>query len=192
MRSFSALLALFLLSNCATSTPKGSAKQALSRPSAERINWPERYRPAKSSFFVHNEIVIKAPAKVVWDILLEAETWPEWYVGAERVKLLNSKSARLTAESVFTWKTMGMNFESHVKEFLTPSRLAWESQKTVIQGYHAWLLIPTEGGCKVITDESFRGPLGLMQGTFIPNKLHRLHQIFLEELKKKAEATNKL
>jgi hypothetical protein len=40
----------------------------------------------------------------------------------------------------------------------------------------------------LITDESFRGPLGLLQGTFIPNKLHRLHQIFLEELKKKAEA----
>jgi hypothetical protein len=40
---------------------------------------------------------------------------------------------------------------------------------------------------KLITDESFRGPLGLLQGTFIPNKLHGLHQIFLEELKKKAE-----
>ncbi|NJM36592.1 MAG: hypothetical protein HC845_01250 [Akkermansiaceae bacterium] len=81
-----------------------------------------------------------------------------------------------------------MNWKSQVKEFIPNQRLATESRKTVIQGYHAWLIIPKSGGCKVITDESFRGPLGRLQGTFIPNKLHRLHQTFLEELKKKAEA----
>jgi len=191
LKSLLALFAICLLSNCATSTPKGSAKEALTRPSAERIRWPERYSPDKSSFFVHNEIQIKAPAKVAWDILLQAETWPKWYEGAENVKLINSASTRLSPDAVFTWKTMGMNFESHVKEFSPAARLAWGRRKRVIQGHHAWLFNPTKDGCKVITEESFRGPLGLMQGTFIPNKLYRLHQIFLEELKSKAEANTK-
>ncbi len=182
------LIAACLLASCSTSTPKGSAKQALSRPSAERIRWPERYSPEKSTFFVHNEIQIKAPPKVVWDILLQAESWPQWYTGAKNVKLKNSQSRRLQADSIFSWTTMGMSFQSHVQEFSAPSRLAWESKKRLIQGYHAWLLVPTARGCKVITDESFRGPLGILQGTFIPNKLHRLHQIFLDELKRKAEA----
>ena len=33
--------------------------------------------------------------------------------------------------------------------------------------------------------------LGLLQKTFIPTKLHRLHQTFLEELKMKAEGRTK-
>jgi len=188
MKMLHAFLLACFCSSCATSTPKGSAQQALTRPDWERIHWPERYRPDRSTFFVHNEIEIKAPASLVWDILLQAETWPQWYEGAEKVTLKDPQANRLTATSVFTWKTMGMNFESHVKEFSPHARLAWESRKKVIQGYHAWLFIPARNGCRVITDESFRGPLGILQGTFIPHKLHRLHQIFLEELKKKAEA----
>ncbi|NJM36593.1 MAG: hypothetical protein HC845_01255 [Akkermansiaceae bacterium] len=79
-----------LLASCATSTPKGSAQQSLARPIEERIRWPERYQPDKSTFFVHNEIEIKAPADVVWRILIDAESWPQWYEGAENVKLTHS------------------------------------------------------------------------------------------------------
>lgn len=187
MKKLLTLLGLDLLSSCSTSTPEGSARRALARPMSERIHWPEKYQPDKSECFVHNEIGINAPAQRGWDIPGQAEAWPQWYVGAENVKSASSKSGRLAADANFTWKTMGINWNSLVKELSPPWRLATESRKQVIQGYHAWLLMPTSAGCRVITDESFRGPLGLLQGTFIPNKLHRLHQIFLEELKKKAE-----
>jgi hypothetical protein len=83
---------------------------------------------------------------------------------------------------------MGLNFDSEVREWEPPTRFAWESRKRVIQGYHAWLIVPTEAGSRVITEESFNGFLAYMQRAFIPNKLHRLHQTFLEELKIKAEA----
>lgn len=101
-----AVCSSLLLTGCVTSTPKGSARLALKWPPAEQIHWPAEYDPAKSAFFVHNQIDISAPPEVVWDI---------------------------------------------------------------------------------ITDESFRGPLAVMQGTFLPNKLHGLHQEFLETLKIKAE-----
>ena len=191
MHSLLAIFAICLLAACSTSTPKGAAQHALTRPAEERIRWPARYHPDNSTFFVHNEVEIQASAKAVWDILIDIEAWPKWYEGAENVKLTNPAVAGLKADSAFTWKTMGMNWESRVREFLPPLRLATESRKAVIQGYHAWLIIPTPLGCKVITDESFRGPLGRLQGTFIPGELHGLHQIFLEELKKLAEAKTK-
>ena len=151
-------------------------------------NWPEEYQPENAAFFVHNEITIKAPAEVVWDILIQVEAWPDWYEGAENLAIQAPAKGRLASDAVFTWKTMGLNFESRVAEFKPPRRLAWESRKRVIRGFHAWLIVPTDDGCRVITDESFQGFLAYLQGTFIPNKLHRLHDVFLVELKKLAEA----
>jgi uncharacterized protein YndB with AHSA1/START domain len=181
-------LALLLLgagfTGCATSGPAPTPSAA----AGERINWPADYEPANATFFVHNEIEIKAPPAVVWDILIEAETWPEWYEGAQNLKVKEPAGGRLAAGAVFTWRTMGLNLESRVREFEPPHRLAWESRRRVIRGYHAWLIIPTAEGCWVVTDESFHGFLASMQKIFIPKKLLRLHDIFLVELKKKAEA----
>jgi uncharacterized protein YndB with AHSA1/START domain len=176
-----------LLTGCVTSTPRGSAERAALRPAAEQIRWPAAYTPGRTAFFVHNQIDIQAPPKVVWDIITDVQAWPEWYVGATNLTV-RSPDQRVGPGITVSWRTMGLNFDSVVKEFEPPHRFAWESRKAVIQGYHAWLIIPTETGSRVITDESFTGFLAYMQRTFIPNKLHRLHQTFLEELKLKAEA----
>lgn len=152
-----------------------------------RINWPDQYEPHKAKFFVHNEIEIEAPPEIVWNILIQAETWPNWYEGAKKVKVLDSPDGVLREDSVFTWKTMGLNFKSTITEFTPYERLSWESIKSSIQGYHAWLIIPTEKGCVLITDESQLGWLTFFQRVFVPNKLHRLHDVWLAEIKKKAE-----
>jgi uncharacterized membrane protein len=85
-----------------------------------QINWPDKYEPQKAKFFVHNEIFIEASAKEIWDILIQAETWPNWYEGAFNVKVLNSNDGKLDSNSVFTWKTMGLNFKSTITEFEPP------------------------------------------------------------------------
>ena len=59
------------------------------------------------------------------------------------------------------------------------------------RGYHAWLIVPTRTGCRVMTDESFHGFSAVMQRVFIPDKLHNLHEAFLIGLKQKAEAQRK-
>ncbi|MDJ0709005.1 MAG: SRPBCC domain-containing protein [Woeseiaceae bacterium] len=154
------------------------------------IHWPDEYAPESAGFFVHNRIDINAPPEVVWEILIQAETWPDWYEGASDVEIIGGSST-LEEGSVFTWKTMGLNFESTVTEFHPPTRLSWESRKRVIRGYHAWLVIPTEFGSTVITDESQHGFLTYMQRLFVPNKLRRLHDVWLAEIKVKAEAAVK-
>ena len=154
----------------------------------EKINWPPAYEPSKSKFFVHNEIEVDAPPQVVWEILTAAESWPDWYKGAQNVVVRPVSKGVLKENSVFTWKTMGLDFESTIKEFVPYSRLSWESQKKSIQGYHAWLIVPTAQGCKVITDESQNGWLTFFEKIFQPNKMRKLHDVWLLEIKKKAEA----
>jgi uncharacterized protein YndB with AHSA1/START domain len=164
-----------------------------SKPNSEKINWPSAYWPEESSFFVHNEIDIQADPQVVWDILIQAEKWPSWYIGAKDVKVANNPTGILDRQSVFSWKTMGQHFETTViKEFEPPYRLSWEATKNDIRGYHAWLIIPNEkGGCKVVTSEAQHGFLTFMQKSFVPNKLRKLHDSWLEELKYKAEDETK-
>lgn len=180
------------LTGCVTSTPRGSAKLSLERPESEQIQWPEEFDPSKAAFFVHNQIDISATPEVVWNIITDVSAWPEWYSGASNVSILRPGTGRVGPDSVVSWRTMGLNFDSEAHEFEPPARFAWGSRKAVISGYHAWLIIPTAEGCRVITDGAFRGPLAIMQGTFVPNKLHGLHQEFLDKLKIKADARTAL
>jgi uncharacterized protein YndB with AHSA1/START domain len=152
-----------------------------------QIQWPSEYEPSKSRFYVHNEIEINASPEVVWGILVDALKWELWYEGAKNVSYTDSLDTVLDASSVFQWQTMGLKFESAIKQFETNRLLAWESKKKSISGFHVWLIIPTEKGCKVITDESQNGWLTFFEKTFQGKKLHRLHDVWLEALKNKSE-----
>lgn len=155
-------------------------------PSAE-IHWPVKYRPENAIFFAHNEIDVMAPPEVVWAILIEAESWPHWYEGAENVQILNPRNGSLQSNSVFTWRSMDLNLTSAVKEYQAPCRLSWESNKLIIGAYHAWLIVPTDFGCTVITEESQTGVLARLEKRFIPDKLPDLHAVWLREIKTRAE-----
>lgn len=153
----------------------------------EKINWPSEYEPSKSKFYVHNEIEIKAKPEVVWEFLIDALKWQSWYKGAKNVSFTNPKETVLNGNSVFNWETMGLKFQSTIKQFEPNRLLAWESKKKSIQGFHVWLIVPTENGCKLITDESQNGWLTFLQKTFQGKKLKKLHDIWLAELKNKSE-----
>lgn len=160
---------------------------AASRSLPEQITWPTAYDPDEAVFFVHNRIDIDAPPEVVWEVLIQAETWPDWYVGAADVAVQDG-SGVLSDGAVFTWTTMGLDFTSTATEFTPPHRLSWESEKDVIQGLHGWLLIPTATGCTLVTDESQKGSLAKLEKVFQPRKLRRLHDVWLAEIKQKSEA----
>jgi uncharacterized protein YndB with AHSA1/START domain len=184
---------LLCLQGCSIAPPVGEATNTLpSAGAVDKINWPERYRPENAAFFVTSEIDIKAQPQVVWDIVVQAESWPRWYVGASDVKVIGSSTGTVGADSKFSWQTMGQQFTSEVKEFKPPFRLSWESRKSTIQGYHAWLLIPQpDGSTRVVSDEAMNGFLAYMQKIFLPNKLRDLHDVWLAEIKKIAEAKPK-
>ncbi len=150
------------------------------------VNWPEEFNPAKSKFYVYNEIVIDASPEKVWQILIEAEKWPDFYSGATNVKVSNTEGV-ISDTSSFIWETMGFQFTSVIKEFIPYQRLSWQSYKKGIPGYHAWVIIPTDGGCRLITAESQNGWITIPEKLFQPNKLLKLHDLWLSQIKLKAE-----
>jgi hypothetical protein len=40
------------------------------------IHWPADADPDRADLFAHNDIVINAPAEVIWDRLIRAAAWP--------------------------------------------------------------------------------------------------------------------
>lgn len=167
-----------------------SSKRAFEQSQAqqETVIWPEAYDPKNSEFFVHNYIDIEAEPDKVWQILIDARAWKDFYNGASEVTFKNSNTERLEPGTVFVWETMGFDFQSTIVEFEPYERLAWESYRKNMTGLHAWLIIPTDFGCRLITDESQNGSLAKAEKIFQPNKLTRLHDEWLKGIKARAEA----
>ncbi|MEM1297036.1 MAG: SRPBCC family protein [Verrucomicrobiota bacterium] len=117
IQSFSLSMAIVAsaLVTCSCST-----SSTLSRSTVESVRWPELYQPERTPFLVQNEIEIAASPEAIWEILAEAESWPTWYEGAIGVKVKDSPNGRLRKDSVFSWNTMGIDFESVVTEFAPP------------------------------------------------------------------------
>lgn len=153
----------------------------------ETINYPDKYKPSNCPVFVRNEISIQASPEKVWFWLTNATTWPEWYSNASNIQLLEQKDKHLVEGTVFKWRTFRTNIECLVREFEPHHRLAWEGKTTGLQVYHAWLIIPTKDGCKIITEETQIGWLGRLGKLLVPNQMYHQHQKWLKGLKRKAE-----
>lgn len=152
-----------------------------------KIKWPDAFDPSRSDFYVHNEIEISASPEVVWSILVMSSRWNEWYDGIQQIKFEDETKSDLYMGAKVFWRSMGQNLHNTVMQFEPNTALAWQFNESKIQGYHAWLIIPTPDGCKVITDESQTGRLANLQKLFLPNKLLRQHDDWLRKLKERAE-----
>jgi uncharacterized protein YndB with AHSA1/START domain len=177
------IMSSFTLAGC-YSVSKSIQK---AEPYSSQINWPEDYLTKDAEFYVHNKIQINADPQKVWNLLIQAESWPEWYPGMSNVKVLDSSVRNLHADCSFDFSTMGQNFKGQIREFEPYKRLAWETRNAKLGAYHAWLIIPNENGCLLITDEVQKGTLAKLQKIFLPNKLRKLHDVWLAEFKAKSE-----
>jgi uncharacterized protein YndB with AHSA1/START domain len=151
------------------------------------IRWPPRYAPDKVAVRVSNEIAIRAPPERVWAWLIRAAAWPAWYPNSADVRIAGG-GAELSPEAHFTWRTFGVAVSSTVREFLPPERIAWDGSGLFLDVYHAWLIEPRAEGCHVLTEEHQDGLAARAQAIFLPRRMHRMHQLWLERLKAQAEA----
>ena len=158
--------------------------------SNDQIIYPTPFEPANCPVFVRNEIEINATPEKVWFWLTNATTWNAWYVNASNMQLINQHSNHLLAGTKFNWRTFGANLTSEVAEFVPYQRLSWKASGMGISAYHAWLIIPTATGCRVITEETQHGWLCRLGKLLMPNRMYKFHQIWLEGLKAKSEATH--
>ena len=174
------------MTNSPTSTlssPPGAA------PTASTVRWPEQYLPAKSSVFVHNEVIIPASPEQIWPWLLRAHNWPHWYANARHVHFLSHTGPDLRDRSRFRWKTFGTTLTSKVLEFTPPSRLAWDAHGIGIEAYHAWVLTPLDdGSTQVVVEETQNGWRARLGKMLRPNRLAEKHQMWLESLSRQVHS----
>lgn len=154
------------------------------------VVWPVELHPINASWYVYNEIEIAASPEEVWNILIDAKKWHTFYKGVESpIEFLDSTATTLKNGLQFRMNTMGLEIFPTMKEFIPNERMAWEVTRNGLHAYHAWVIVPTHNGCRLITPESQNGFFTLLQRIFQPNKLLNIHEHWLEVIKARAERT---
>lgn len=98
---------------------------------AQLIQWPEGYAPETADFYVYNEIDIAASPEIVWDILIQAESWGQWYPHAKNLTIEQQHKDRLDSGVSFQWNpAKKLQFVSTVQVFNPPYQLAWSARES--------------------------------------------------------------
>ena len=126
----------------------------------------------------------------VWAWLIGATHWPAWYSNSAKVKNIQGPGPNLAEGTKFRWKTFGVTITSTVREFIPGQRIAWDAHAPGLDVYHAWVLQPSSKGCYVLTEETQHGFIARLGGLFMPNRMHKYHQLWLEGLE--CQASNGL
>lgn len=147
------------------------------------VRWPPRYAPAIAPVHVRNELDLDASPEAVWAWLIRAQLWPTWYENASHVRFLSGTPPDLGPGATFRWKTFGLRVESTVLEFVPGERIAWDARGIGADAYHAWVISKTPQGSHVLTEETQHGWLARLSAGLMPSRMHKHHQIWLEQLR---------
>ncbi|MGH3772424.1 MAG: SRPBCC family protein [Pseudonocardiaceae bacterium] len=157
------------------------AREARS-PISEFDQWPRGEQPNGARVFAHNELIIPAPPERVWDLLIDAHGWPEFYANAWSVELADPQQRYLQDGSVFRWVTLYVHLTSEVDTWEPPSRIGWRWWRRGAHGYHIWLLEPHECGTRIVTEETQRGVLPGLTRPIMQPALRFAHGHWLRQL----------
>ena len=154
---------------------------------SNEIHWPDGFHPEQADLFAHNEIVVHASCEKVFANIVDAPVWPSWYPNSHNVTLLNSPDGKHHEGTQFSWDTFGEHIESRVHEFVPNSRLGWFGDGTGMNAYHTFLLLKTDEGCHIVTEEVVKGPGAVEFREKQPNTMHEGHDLWLSTLKQRSE-----
>ena len=101
----------------------------------------------------HHEVEINAPLDTVWQLHIDVNAWPSWQ---EAITEAHIDGPFETGNS-FDWSSYGFGVTSQIYEVGDRSRTLWGGTAEGITGVHEWLFTETDGGVRVITNESFAG-----------------------------------
>lgn len=101
------------------------------------------------------EIVIDAPADVVWDALSDFSSWPNWMPGVKSVQV----DGPIQAGTRFEWKAGPGTIRSEILESDRPRSIGWKGRTFGITALHVWRMEEQGGSTRVSTEESWDGLL---------------------------------
>jgi uncharacterized protein YndB with AHSA1/START domain len=148
--------------------------------------WPTGSTPADCPVFVRNQFLVAAPPAEVWRWLERAEEWPTWFARASKVHFTEGGPS-LAVGSKVEWRMLGATIRVTVRKSEPPRALDWEGGASGVHAYHAWLLEPTDGGTRIVTEETECGGLPSFLRFYLRSALHDAHQEWVESLGKVAK-----
>jgi hypothetical protein len=136
--------------------------------------------------FAHNERIIPAPPERVWDLIVAAQGWSDFYANAQFVELVDPQQHRLRHGSVFRWVTFGLPLTSEVAPCEPPNLIGWRWWGLGAYGYHVWLLESHEFGTRIVTEETQLGGLIRLVRSLMRRALPLGHGYWLRQLARRA------
>lgn len=157
----------------------------------DHVIYPPEFDPRISAIYALNEVDVKAPAEVVWKLLVDAENWRSYFPPEDQVEILGGEK-ELALGTHFARVTIAFPMRLVVTECVPGRRLAWsttvDGDDTGSTAFHGWVITPTDDGCHVLSEETQQGPWFLDQlGHKHPGGLYAYHQDWVEALKRTAE-----
>jgi len=169
-----------------SSAPATASSEAAS---GSAVRWPDEARPDLSPVYGRSEITIAAPPAVVFEHLVRAERWPEWFADCSAVRIEAGPRPELDVGTRFRWTVMRVPVVTTVEECEPPTRLAWSGSGLGARAYHAWILEPAAGGCRVLTEETQRGAVPSLLRFLLRPLLRYSQRRWLTDLARVATAT---
>lgn len=158
----------------------------------DHVIFPPQFDPRISAIYALNEIDVKAPADVVWQLLIDAENWECYFPAEDQVRILSGERD-LALGTKYSRVTIGFPMSLVVTEFVAGRRLSWattvDGDETGSTAFHGWVITPTNGGCHVLTEETQQGPWFVDQLAHKhPGGLYCYHQDWVEALAREAQS----
>ena len=148
-------------------------------------------RPADTTsrppIVVDNEIVIRASAERVWDLLTDVARWPSWYRACKWVTV--DSTDRDGRAATFRWKAHPVVLRTKVTATERPHTFAFIADA---RGFHAvrrFTVRPTLDGLRtiVVSYETQVGIFPWLGRMFLAPRLRRANQVMFEDLARAAE-----
>jgi len=138
------------------------------------------------SFVVRKEILISASPEAVWKIQSDINGWKNWQTDITRSQL----DGELKPSVIFKWASGKFTITSTIQEVVPQQRLAWSGKSLGSFAKHIWMFKPQNGGTLVTTEESMEGWLISILKPFAHGFLDKSLELWMQNLKKKAEEEN--
>lgn len=130
------------------------------------------------------QLAVKASPGLVWDILTDINAWSEWQSAISSARA----SVPLAEGSRFKWKSGGLTIASTVQSVELNHRITWTGKSIGTDARHTWTVEAQNGGALVSTEEQTSGWLVGMLKLFMPSFLDKSLDVWMRDLKVKAEA----
>ena len=132
---------------------------------------------------VHNEIVIRATAERIWDVLTDVDSWPSWYRACRWVR--RDESTNGSGRPVtFQWKAHPVTLRSTVLQSDRPHSFAFVADTPGLHADRKFTLKPAPDGAGtvVISHETQVGPLPWLGRLYLAPRLHAANQEMFRDL----------